>query len=579
MSGSGRETGRARVLSMLLATTGAARDEAESMRLLATGVPALVPAGLSGVALRGDDGWETVLQQEGGLPGGPDLSAPEFDELLAAGTARDGPVLRDEAIPRRIRGLGIRQLAFVPIRTLEGTLGLLIAGRSAGTISDDDVALLQTLADHTAMSIENDRLHRNLEALVEKRTTHLRLLLEANNALVGNLRRESLLHAVTDTLRAAMPFDRASIVFLDHERDVLVVGAVAGPAGTELRIPAGVEMPRSTSHLRAVVDERRPVRCADLASKRRTPEEDRLLEEGLRSYVAVPLIAKGQVIGTLNVGRAGTAMSEDDVELLSEIASQVALAVDNMLAYEEIGRLKARLEMENRALQEEIQTRRSDVILGESPAIRKVLEQIELVAPTDAGVLVLGESGTGKELVAREIHRQSARCDGPLVKVNCASIPRELYESEFFGHAKGAFTGATRDRAGRFELADGGTLFLDEVGEIPLDLQSKLLRVLQEGQFERVGVARARRRRPDRRRHEPRPRARHRGEAIPRGPLLPAQRVPDRAGPPAQAEAGHPDPRGALPPHGVQAHEPFAGGPRRRGTEAARGLRMARKRP
>jgi transcriptional regulator with GAF, ATPase, and Fis domain len=126
-------------------------------------------------------------------------------------------------------------------------------------------------------------------------------------------------------------------------------------------------------------------------------------------------------------------------------------------------------------------------IVGQSDALKSVLKQVELVAPTDANVIILGESGTGKELVAREIHKRSARYDRPLIKVNCASISRELYESEFFGHVKGAFSGAIKDRAGRFEAANGGTLFLDEVGEIPLDLQSKLLRVLQEGQFERVG--------------------------------------------------------------------------------------------
>ncbi len=155
---------------------------------------------------------------------------------------------------------------------------------------------------------------------------------------------------------------------------------------------------------------------------------------------------------------------------------------------EEIQNLRQRLEMENEYLKEEFQEATSyGDILGNSPALSHIISQIEMVAPTDASVLITGESGTGKELVAREIHNRSSRCNGPIIKVNCASIPRELYESEFFGHVKGSFTGAFRDRAGRFELAHGGTLFLDEVGEIPLDLQSKLLRVLQEGVYERVG--------------------------------------------------------------------------------------------
>jgi transcriptional regulator with GAF, ATPase, and Fis domain len=157
-------------------------------------------------------------------------------------------------------------------------------------------------------------------------------------------------------------------------------------------------------------------------------------------------------------------------------------------ALNEVEQLKLRLELENQYLQEEIKAERNHhEIVGDSPAVLHLIRQIELVAPTDANVLVSGESGTGKELIARAIHASSRRSDRPLIRVNCAAIPRDLFESEFFGHVKGAFTGAVNDRVGRFELADGGTLFLDEVGEIPLELQSKLLRVLQDQQFERVG--------------------------------------------------------------------------------------------
>jgi len=170
------------------------------------------------------------------------------------------------------------------------------------------------------------------------------------------------------------------------------------------------------------------------------------------------------------------------------IADHAATAIVNARAFEKIQRLQEQLELECSYLREEVQEASAfGDIVGQSDALKSVLKQVELVAPTDANVIILGESGTGKELVAREIHKRSARHDRPLIKVNCASISRELYESEFFGHVKGAFSGAIKDRAGRFEAANGGTLFLDEVGEIPLDLQSKLLRVLQEGQFERVG--------------------------------------------------------------------------------------------
>jgi transcriptional regulator with GAF, ATPase, and Fis domain len=182
------------------------------------------------------------------------------------------------------------------------------------------------------------------------------------------------------------------------------------------------------------------------------------------------------------------------MDWLRTIADHTAAAIATARAFEEIDGLRKRLEAENEYLREEVSRAGAfGELIGQGPALGAVARQIDLVAPTDSAVLILGESGTGKELVAREVHRRSKRAVKPLVKVNCAAVPRELYESEFFGHARGAFTGALRDRAGRFELADGGTLFLDEVGEIPLELQAKLLRVLQEGELERVGEDRTRR--------------------------------------------------------------------------------------
>ena len=214
--------------------------------------------------------------------------------------------------------------------------------------------------------------------------------------------------------------------------------------------------------------------------------------ERITSFVGHPLMHRGEVLGVLGLF-ARTAPSESCFEWLRMIANHLAAAIANARAMEEIDSLRKRLEQENEYLREEVQQAAVfGDLLGQAPALQAVTHQIELVAPTNAAVLILGESGTGKEVVAREIHRHSRRAEQPLIKVNCAAIPRELYESEFFGHAKGAFTGALRDRAGRFELADGGTLFLDEIGEIPLDLQAKLLRVLQEGEIERIGEERTR---------------------------------------------------------------------------------------
>jgi len=228
-----------------------------------------------------------------------------------------------------------------------------------------------------------------------------------------------------------------------------------------------------------------------------------------RSVLGVPITNRGDTVGLLYLEHnlASGVFTSDRVEILHSLAAQAAISLENAGLYDEqrkteaalrdalaeLQQLKTRLEQENMYLHEEINAEQGfGDIVGHSPALRTVLSQSELVAPTDATVLILGESGTGKELVAREIHKRSRRRGRPLVRVNCASIPRELYESEFFGHVKGSFTGAVRDRAGRFELADGGTLFLDEVGEIPPELQSKLLRVLQEQQYERVGDERTR---------------------------------------------------------------------------------------
>lgn len=210
-------------------------------------------------------------------------------------------------------------------------------------------------------------------------------------------------------------------------------------------------------------------------------------QEGLVSFAGHPLLFRGETVGVLAVFRREVA-DHDCFLWLRTMANAAAVAIANARSFEENESLRRQLEEERDYLREEIQAAGSfGEILGRSPALERLLHQVEMVAPTGANVLVLGESGTGKELIARAIHQRSPRSNKPLVKVNCGSIPRELFESEFFGHVRGSFTGAVRDRVGRFQLADGGTLFLDEIGEIPLELQSKLLRVLQEGEFERVG--------------------------------------------------------------------------------------------
>jgi len=490
-------------------------DELERARLIATGLPSLLPCQVSGVGLVGESeaSWSLIVQKDGQQVGFPQTERiwaelePLFQEALRRPTLLIATIDGDThhtRIPQSIEKLGVQSLAVAPLRTLRGRLGMVFAGReNLERFSREEALVFSALAEHSAIGFENLRLYQaskqfsqNLQNLVEERTEKLRhaeekhrVLLEINNAIIANLDRESLLHAISEALRKVLPFDRATLTLLDSVTDVLKVHALVTTSPSKRFLTVGTEFPRQGNPLAAVYEKKRPLIRHHLEKEQRVGVEENLLKEGIRSYIAVPLIVKQEPFGTLNLGsRAPEEYSQEDAEFLTEVAQQVALAMQNMLAYEEIDQLKARLEEENLYLQDEIKTEHGYAdIVGQSPALRSVLRQIELVAPTDASVLILGESGTGKELVAREIHKRSRRQNRPLIRVNCASIPRELYESEFFGHVKGAFTGALKDRAGRFEVADGGTLFLDEVGEIPLDLQSKLLRVLQEQQYERVG--------------------------------------------------------------------------------------------
>ncbi len=225
----------------------------------------------------------------------------------------------------------------------------------------------------------------------------------------------------------------------------------------------------------------------------RLPDPVWIRREGILGFSGSPIRFKEEVLGVL-VGYLRAEVGQERGPWGELFGNYMGAAIANARAFEEIQRLKAQLELQNSYLQEAVvEAKAFGDLVGQSAALRHIVSQIDLVAPTEASVLILGETGSGKELVAHEIHRRSRRKDGSLVRVNCASIPRELFESEFFGHVRGSFTGAVKDRAGRFETAEGGTIFLDEVGEIPLDIQNKLLRVLQEKRYERVGDDRTRR--------------------------------------------------------------------------------------
>jgi len=280
-----------------------------------------------------------------------------------------------------------------------------------------------------------------------------------------------------------------ALVLDDPIEGGFTVLAAPGPLPSPAVIPISTTWPRHGSRCGFIAESGHPLLTPDLREDSRFVEHGPLISEGLLSALSVPLRSKGRVIGTLNVAsREVGRHDESHSELLLAIADQVVLAIQNMLAYEEVASLKQRLEQENLYLQEESRAQGpfADVV-GESAVIRKVLAKIRMVAGTDSTVLVTGETGTGKELVVRALHGLSRRKDKILVKVNCAALPSGVIESELFGHERGAFTGALTRRVGRFELANGGTLFLDEVGDLPQELQAKLLRVLQEGEFERVG--------------------------------------------------------------------------------------------
>jgi len=384
---------------------------------------------------------------------------------------------------------GIASTCTLPLARGSRRLGAISLGRRyPNAYDEDEVRFLGLVADQIGLAIES-AVNFYVSQKVQEQ---LKLILDLNNQLVSNLEFHDLLHAASASVRQVMRCDAAAVMLANDEgthlrvhaldypesRGVFAEGALVPIAGT---LPGDAFKTGKPMVVNRLDPAEMPAEMIQKASA-----------EGLNSFCDVPLMSRDRLLGVLAVARREeNAFDNDEVTFLVQVAKQVAIGVENALAYSEIADLKDRLAQEKLYLEEELRGEMDfEGIVGQSSALRHVLNLVETVAPSDSTVLLLGETGTGKELIARAIHDRSRRKDRTFVKLNCAAIPTGLLESELFGHERGAFTGAISQKVGRLELADQGSLFLDEVGDIPIDIQPKLLRALQEREFERLGSTR-----------------------------------------------------------------------------------------
>jgi formate hydrogenlyase transcriptional activator len=389
---------------------------------------------------------------------------------------------------RRTRDFNISTLILVPLTTGNNRLGAFgFCSVALLEPSPAEIAFLERVASEFAVAVES---YLAKEVAVRERD-RLRTLFDITDALVSKLDRDELFSAISGQLSKVIRHDSALLTLCNDtgSLDVYALHSTIQQLLEPLKGPFNpVGMPAEE-----VLASGKPVVAGEADIDRYpNPNFRRFLDLGYKSICSVPLIARNRIIGTLALNRlTDEPWTSEDVDFLVQVASQIAMTVSNSLAFRELGEIKERLATEKLYLEDEIRLDQNiGNMIGEGSGFQSVADAIQTVAPTGATVLITGETGTGKELVARAIHDLSGRSKGSFVKVNCAAIPASLLESELFGHEKGSFTGAVAQKIGRFELAHGGTLFLDEIGEMPLELQPKLLRAIQDQEFERVGGTR-----------------------------------------------------------------------------------------